>query len=79
MRQTIKNPNHPKKGDRVRVDPIRRFEDVQTIKKMLGRSPRDLLLFTIGVNNGLRVGDLLNLKVKDVKPEELKKPEFNRK
>jgi integrase len=67
MEQEIRNPNHPKKGDRVRVDPIRRIEDVQAIKKMLSDNPRNLLLFTIGVNNGLRVGDLLRLKIKDVR------------
>ena len=27
----------------------------------------DLLLFTMGINNGLRIGDLLKLRVKDVK------------
>jgi integrase len=35
---------------------------------MLSDKPRDLLLFTIGINNGLRAGDLLGLKVKDLYP-----------
>jgi len=43
----IKNPNHPQKGDSIRVEPIRRLEDVQAIKKILSDNPRDLLLFTI--------------------------------
>ena len=63
----IKNPNHPQKGDSIRVGPIRRLEDVQAIRRVLSDNPRDLLLFTMGVNNGLRVGDLLRLKVKDVR------------
>jgi integrase len=62
-----RNPNHPEKGDTIRVDPIRRLEDVKAIKEILSDRPRDLLLFTMGVNNGLRVGDLLRLKVKDVR------------
>jgi len=67
MENKIMNPNHPRKGDSIRVEPICRIEDVQAIKKLLSDSPRDLLLFTIGVNNGLRVGDLLRLRVKDVR------------
>ncbi|MFX0197635.1 MAG: tyrosine-type recombinase/integrase [Candidatus Hodarchaeota archaeon] len=67
MENKTKNPNHPRKGDNIRVEPIHRIEDVQAIKKLLSDSPRDLLLFTIGVNNGLRVGDLLRLRVKDVR------------
>ncbi|MFO8240200.1 MAG: tyrosine-type recombinase/integrase, partial [Dissulfuribacterales bacterium] len=34
---------------------------------MLEGNPRNQLLFVMGINNGLRVGDLLKLKVKDVK------------
>ena len=63
----VKNPNHPKKGSRITVDPIRRLEDIKAIKSILSDKPRDLLLFTMGINNGLRVGDLLRLKVKDVR------------
>ncbi len=60
------NPNHPKKGSRITVEPIRKLNDVKAIAKLLSDNPRDRLLFLIGVNNGLRVGDLLKLKVKDV-------------
>jgi len=63
----VRNPNHPKTGDQIRVDPIRRLEDIKAIKCMLSDKPRDLLLFTIGINNGLRAGDLLRMKVKDVR------------
>jgi len=61
------NPNHPKKGQSTRVEPIRRLEDVESIKKLLSDNPRDFLLFTMGVNNGFRVGDLLRLRVKQVR------------
>jgi integrase len=63
----VKNPNHPKKGDSIRVEPIRDPKDIWAIKKILADSPRDLLLFTMGINNGLRAGDLLRLKVGDVR------------
>jgi len=63
----MKKNNHPQRGDRIAVEPIRRVEDIQAISKMLASSPRDHLLFTMGINNGLRVADLLQLTVKDVK------------
>jgi len=62
----MKNPNHPKKGDTITVEPIRKIEDIKALKRLLSDRPRDLLLFTMGINNGLRIGDLLKLKVKDV-------------
>ena len=61
------NSNRPKKGDNITVDPIRKIKDIQSIAKMLSDSPRNHLLFTMGVNNGLRTGDLLKLRVGDVK------------
>jgi integrase len=63
----IGNPNHPRKGDRIKVDPIREIKHIESIKKMLSGNTRDLLLFTMGINNGLRCGDLLKLKVNQVK------------
>jgi integrase len=61
------NKNHPKKGSRITVDPIRKIKDIKKIKRKLRSNPRDLLLFTLGVNNGLRISDLLNLRVGDVR------------
>ena len=61
------NKNHPKKGSSITVEPIRKIKDIKRIKRNLKDKPRDLLLFTLGINNGLRIGDLLKLKVKDVK------------
>ena len=55
------------KGEKVAVDPIRRLKDIEAIKKLLQGEPRNLLLFTLGINNGLRTGDLLRIKVGQVK------------
>ena len=60
------NANHPKKGDRIKVDPIRKIKDIKAISKLTSDNPRDHLLFIMGINNGLRAGDLVKLKVKDV-------------
>ena len=49
------------------VEPIRKMSDIEKIKKKLSYHPRDLLLFDIGINTGLRISDILKLKVKDVK------------
>jgi integrase len=61
------NANHPKKGDRIKVDPIRQIKDIRAISKLTSDNPRDHLLFLMGINNGLRAGDLIKLKVKDVR------------
>jgi integrase len=61
------NPNHPKKHSRITVQPIREIKDIESIKKLMSSNARDLLLFTMGINNGLRCGDLLKLKVSDVR------------
>jgi len=61
------NPNHPKKGSTIKVDPIKKLKDIKAIKKILTNKPRDLALFTIGINTNLRASDLLRLKVSHVK------------
>ena len=63
----MKNPNHPKPGSKILVNPIQNPKDIQSIKTLLSEKPRDLLLFTLGINNGIRTGDLLKLKVSDIK------------
>ncbi|MDR1965223.1 MAG: site-specific integrase [Synergistaceae bacterium] len=53
------------------VDPIRDLEKIKEMKKILkSRSKRDGLLFVIGINTALRIGDLLSLQVGDVLGEE---------
>lgn len=48
------------------VKPIKNIDDVQRIRKMLKKSPRNLLLFDIATQTGLKLGEALGLKVKDV-------------
>ena len=62
----MKNPNAPLKGVKKTVQPIRKKKDIRSISRLLEDKPRDHLLFIMGINNGLRTGDLLKLKVKDV-------------
>lgn len=62
------NPNHPKKGSRITVDPIRDEKAIKRIKRNLKKnSHRDYLLFVMGINNGLRISDLLKIKIGDVR------------
>lgn len=63
----LKNRNHPKKGSSIASDPIRNIPDIAKIKENLRLKPRDLALFTLGINTNLRISDLLKLHVKDVK------------
>ena len=51
------------------VEPIRKLSDIEKIKKYLSTNPRDRLLFIFGINTGLRISDILKLKVKDVKTD----------
>ena len=62
-----KNPNHPKTGSIIKVEPIRRPEDIERIRVFLKNKPRDLCLFNFGVNSNLRAIDLVNLKVGQVR------------
>jgi len=59
--------NHPPKGSKIKVDPIRNIGDLEKIKEVLSGKPRDQLLFVLGINNGLRISDLLSLKVREVR------------
>lgn len=54
-----------------RVEPIRDQRKIQDIKTLLRHQTRDYALFTCGVNNGLRGGDLLSLKVGQVKNKKI--------
>jgi integrase len=61
------NFNRPKRGARIKVEPIRNLKDIATIKKLLKDRPRDLVLFTLGINTNLRASDLLSIKADDVR------------
>ncbi len=49
------------------VEPIRSMKDLKKVEKILERKFKDLLLFTIGTNCGLRISDIVALDVRDVK------------
>lgn len=49
------------------VQPIRDKEIIRQIKEFLKRrSERNYILFLFGINTGMRISDILKLKVKDV-------------
>jgi integrase len=51
------------------VEPIRSENSIRQIRGNLfkQRNPRDYLLFVFGINSGLRIGDILSLRLGDVK------------
>ncbi len=50
------------------VEPIRELSDIRKIERYLAeKNPRDLLLFTVGTNCGLRISDIVALNIGDVK------------
>ena len=62
-----KNPNHPKKGDTIKVEPITELKDIKLIKKLLKDKPRDYCLFAMGINTNLRASDLIRITAGDVR------------
>ena len=62
-----KNPNHPKKGTTIKVEPITKLKDIKLIKKLLKEKPRDYCLFTMGINTNLRASDLIRLSAGDMR------------
>ena len=65
--QKGQNYNRPQKGSQIKVEPIRKKRDISSIKKMLSGNPRDLALFTLGINTNLRASDLLRITAGQVK------------
>jgi len=59
--------NHPKKDSIIKVDPIRDLKDIKSIKKQLADNPRNLAIFTLGINTNLRASDILKITVGQVK------------
>ncbi len=48
------------------VDPIKSLDDIRKMKEFLAKKPRNALLFSFGINSGLRISDILALNVGDV-------------
>ncbi len=65
--QKGENFNHPSRGTAIRVAPIKSAKSIEAIKVLLADHPRNLALFTLGTSTGLRPGELLNIRVGDVK------------
>lgn len=52
------------------VQPIRDEKQLEAMKRILkANNLRDYVLFVLGINSGLRISDILNLRVKDVLDE----------
>jgi len=49
------------------VEPLRTLDAVDAIRGLLRDRPRDLLLFSLGINSALRAGDLLRITVNGVR------------
>ncbi|WP_415746530.1 tyrosine-type recombinase/integrase [Streptococcus pseudopneumoniae] len=55
------------------VEPIRDKDDIQAMKDYLREwNERNYILFLFGINSGLRVGDILKIRVKDVQGRYIK-------
>jgi len=61
-----RNYNHPPKGSSIKVEPIRDIKAIKRIKKLYADKPRDLCLFTMGINTAYRASELLSLTVGQV-------------
>lgn len=55
-----------------KVLPIRDKEKIREMKRVLkGKNERNYILFMIGINTGLRISDILPLRVQDVKGDDI--------
>lgn len=65
--QKGENPHRPKKGSTIKGEPIRDRKAIKRIKKLLADHPRDLCLFTLGINTAFRANEILSIKVGQVR------------
>ncbi len=61
------NPNHPALGSCIKVEPIRTKTAIEHIKKILRDTPRNLCLFTLGINTAYRANELLSIRLGQVR------------
>ena len=61
-----RNPNHPKRGSSIKVNPITELSAIKRIKQQLANKPKDLCLFTLGINTAYRANELVSIKVGQV-------------
>jgi len=65
------NTNHPQKGSKITVDPIRNLADIQEIKELLSNNSLYYAIFVVGINTNLRASDLVPItagQVRGLKP-----------
>ena len=60
------NPNYPRKGSQIKVEPIRDKRAITRIKKLLEDIPRENCIFTLGINTAFRANELLSIRAKQV-------------
>ena len=65
--QKGQNPNAPQKNSSIKVEPIRKKSEIKRIKELLSKNPSHLCLFSVGINTGFRISDILQITVKMVK------------
>ena len=63
----IRNPNHPKPGVTIKVEPIRTVNAINNLKKHLAPPPRNYALFVDGINTAYRASELLSIRVGQVR------------
>lgn len=61
------NRNRPRKGRVTKVEPIRTPEGIRAIKELLRNQPRNYCLFTLGINSTMKVSELTEITVRQVK------------
>jgi len=50
----------------IKVEPIRELKAIKRIKKLREDRPRDLCLFTLGINTAYRANEFLSLRIGQV-------------
>lgn len=63
----VPNPNHPKLGDTIKVEPIRTVNAINKLKQLLAPSPRNYALFVVGINTAYRASQLLSTTLGQVR------------
>ena len=66
IKKQSRNPNHPKAGSSIKVNPITELSAIKRFKRQLANNPRDLCLFTLGINTAYRANELVSIKVGQV-------------
>ena len=52
------------------VQPLRTMDEIKNMREALAQtndSKRNLLLFNIGINTGLRIGDMVKIRIENMK------------